>query len=60
MNLGLPQLENYTIEYQKYWLETPETNPEDRSNHFPQNSNKNLPFIVSALAILIAILSFFT
>ena len=28
------ELENYTIEYQKFWLETPETNPESRSNHF--------------------------
>jgi len=28
------ELEDYKIEYQKFWLETPETNPENRSNHF--------------------------
>ena len=28
------ELEDYTIEYKKYWLETPESNPEERENHF--------------------------
>ena len=28
------ELENYTIHYKKYWLETPDTNPNDRENHF--------------------------
>ena len=33
---------------------------EDRPHHLPQNSNKNLPILLSTLAILIAIISFFT
>ena len=28
------QLENYIINYKKYWIETPETNPKIRENHF--------------------------
>ena len=33
---------------------------EDRPHHPPQNSNKNLPILLSTLALLIAIISFFT
>ena len=33
---------------------------EDRPHHLPQNSNKNLPTLLSTLALLIAIISFFT
>ncbi len=28
------ELEDYTINYKKYWLETPESNPNKRENHF--------------------------
>ena len=28
------ELENYIVNYKKYWLETPDTNPNNRKNHF--------------------------
>ena len=27
-------LKNYTLNYTKFWLETPQTNPDTRTNHF--------------------------
>ena len=33
-------LKNYTLNYTKFWLETPQTNPDTRTNHFSKLMDK--------------------